>query len=220
MKIDLGNFKKFGFEVFIIFTGITLSFLFDEWRSERQRVEIEQEYFIRLKSDLTHDTSTYESFMQHSIEKYKYCEVALGYFSGDSLADSIFSFINSVFLFTPYQHTYQEMLSTGSLYSMKTDTLKYDLIEYYSLVSELIRINDIAIEINDRTQQILNRHLELISEENNFGKFKIAVPLSDNLELKNLIFESRTYTGFLKGFIPLLNESAKKLIDLIEQNEE
>jgi hypothetical protein len=47
------NLKKFGFEILIIFSGITLSFLFDEWRSNRNEIKRTTEVLNAIDIEIT-----------------------------------------------------------------------------------------------------------------------------------------------------------------------
>lgn len=47
------NLRKFGFEILIIFSGITLSFLFDEWRTNRNQVKRTTEIFRTIDGEIT-----------------------------------------------------------------------------------------------------------------------------------------------------------------------
>lgn len=50
---DMKNLRKFGFEILIIFSGITLSFLFDEWRTNRNQIKRTTEILSTIDAEIT-----------------------------------------------------------------------------------------------------------------------------------------------------------------------
>src|SRR5688572_25167936 len=93
------NVKTYLFEVLVIFTAITASFLFDEWRQDRERIKLERDYLMRLDADLSKDIEAFKGMAEYSQSQLDYCEIAIKAMNGDKAADTIFSFITGIYLF-------------------------------------------------------------------------------------------------------------------------
>lgn len=76
--------KKYLFEVLTIFIGISISFLFDEWRENRKDEEIARKNLIFLRSNLVQDTLILTGMTEigkasiYSINKLIYFNVSFG----------------------------------------------------------------------------------------------------------------------------------------------
>jgi hypothetical protein len=218
-KDRLKNFRTYFFEVTVIFTGITASFYFDEWRTDRDRISLEREYLLRLDTDLRNDIVALQALTEHSLLQLTFCETAMLAMNGNKEADTIFSYINSIMLFEINDYTINEMQSTGAFYSIENNELKNDILHYYHSTGELLKIHNIVVEKNRNMQSELNNHLKLISEtKNNFGRFEVIVPIEENLRLANLIYEKKNFVKFLFNFSPVVSKEAEQLREIIKKN--
>ncbi|HEU5291661.1 MAG TPA: hypothetical protein VFU05_13520 [Cyclobacteriaceae bacterium] len=52
----MSTLKKYVFEVIVIFIGITISFIFEEWRNSRQDEQKEREQYVLLLGDIKSDS--------------------------------------------------------------------------------------------------------------------------------------------------------------------
>lgn len=68
MKFGLKNrLGKYVFEISVIFLGITLSFLFEEWRTKREKGDITKNHLIEIKEEalsIKHIISIYDSLVK------------------------------------------------------------------------------------------------------------------------------------------------------------
>ncbi|MBU6341311.1 MAG: hypothetical protein KGS48_07455, partial [Bacteroidetes bacterium] len=130
--------KKYLFEVLTIFIGISISFLFDEWRENRKDEEIARKNLIFLRSNLVQDTLILTGMTEigkasiYSINK-------LIYFNKDSeISDSLNAYIDKAagYLdFKPNQMAYEEIKQTGNTSLIKNDTLKRSFLSYYTIIA-------------------------------------------------------------------------------------
>lgn len=64
-----GEFKKYVFEIIVIFIGITISFLFDGWRREKEENQRIKEQMVLLTNDFTRITSWIDQIDSQYVEQ-------------------------------------------------------------------------------------------------------------------------------------------------------
>jgi len=129
--------KKYISEVLIIFIGISISFLFDEWRNNRKDDETIQKHLTVLRTNLIQDTLVLTGMIENGIKLVQSTNKLI-YFKVDSeISDSIDYHIDnaaSYLVFKSNQTAYEEIKQTGQTNLIKNDSLKRAFLSYYTLV--------------------------------------------------------------------------------------
>jgi hypothetical protein len=129
--------KKYVSEVLIIFIGISISFLFDEWRDGRKDRETAQKHLTFLRTNLVRDTSMLTNMKELS-EEMKKSANRLAYFKRDlEILDSIDTYIDnaaSYVTFKPNRMAYDEIAQTGHTSLITNDSLKRSMLSYYTII--------------------------------------------------------------------------------------
>ena len=129
--------KKYVSEIFVIFIGISISFLFDEWRDNRRDAETVERHLVVLRENLAKDTLNLTIMINHGNKLIKSIN-KLAYFRLDSqITDSLSFHIDnaaSYLSFKSNQMAYEEIKQTAHTDLIKNDTLKKSFLSYYTSV--------------------------------------------------------------------------------------
>lgn len=136
---------RYAAEVMIIFLGITISFLFDQWREERQQkrdlIELSGSLLmdinsltLKLQEDLAGSESWIGQLDSLRVQRttHVYADRQLGWFSR-VVTGQIF------FLFQPHSPTYLSA-ANSSLYSELPDSIKNQLYDLYQVRLPLFQL--------------------------------------------------------------------------------
>ncbi len=129
--------KRYIAEILIIFIGISISFLFDEWRDNRKDDETAAKHLAVLKSNLVQDTFQLTGMIDLG-KKLVRSTNKLAYFKLDSeIADSLDFHIDnatSYLNFKSNQTAYEEIKQTAHTNLIENDSLKTAFLAYYTLI--------------------------------------------------------------------------------------
>ena len=126
-------------EILLVVLGILIAVQFNNQNNEWKLDRIEELSLIRLSEDLQSDIDRFDFLITRLSERIELCDSTLQLIStqesmGDRLAIIEIHQINS-FLVEGNTTTYEEMINTGRLYSMKNQELRSQIIDYYRTVS-------------------------------------------------------------------------------------
>jgi len=206
-------------EVFIIFLGITISFLFDQWRADRQKrqdlIELSQSLLMDvggLKAKLTEDLSGSASWLRQldSLRAQRILktnsERQLKWFY-EMITGQIY------FLFEPHSPTYLSA-ANSSLYSELPDSIKNELYNLYQ-----VRLPLFELLYNEQRQNIAHFRNNTVVPAGDFYHDDVTDIHPDLKKLAQEI-EHPVYGNFINQVILLekevykLNES--DFVSLIE----
>lgn len=210
-KIKLTYLATFFFEVIVIFVGITISFYFDEWREEKSRNTLENEYLNRLAIDIDKDILFCEYAIKNSEEFIENYEIALDALSGNKFADSIFSYLMVSQISELNNFTFVEMQNNGVFYSIKNTEIKSKILNYYKLSNEFLKILEIVKKLNLDLKEELNPYIKYNNPGNTFLKMEIIKEINGNIILNNIIAELMTYSNFQIALANYLIDQGKEL---------
>jgi hypothetical protein len=213
--------KKYVFEVLTIFIGISISFLFDEWRENRKDDEIARKNLIFLKSNLVQDTMVLTGMIDigkasvHSINK-------LIYFKQDSeIADSLNAHIDKAagYLdFKPNQMAYEEIKQTGHTSLIKNDTLKRSFLSYYTFVSPYCIEWCGVDKMQTMTQLIpeMSIYFPVVVDTSNVVSVQEKIKSLKIRKIRNLLIMNAAYKQEVVKVFLFTKEAAKKLLKRID----
>jgi hypothetical protein len=124
-------------EVVIIFVGISMSFLYDEWREKRQNEETATKHMISIRENLVQDTTVLSKYIEFAHEIIR-CTELMAYDSDklnnldtfDYCIDMTASYID----FSPNITAFDEMKSNGHTKLIVNDSLRKAINKYYTLI--------------------------------------------------------------------------------------
>ncbi len=186
------------FEIMVIFIGISISFLFDEWRDNRKDRELEHKHLIDLKSNLQQDTFQ----LAHMIEGGKIfvnSSRKLATFKNDAaILDSIDFHIDnasSYQLLKSNKTAYEEIKQTGHTGLITNDSLKKIVLQHYTLlipyceewgnIDKNYTLTQLIPEISNYFPTVLDT-TNMVSASQKIKALKIQ-------KLRNLLLTNATY---------------------------
>lgn len=133
-KLSGQSLKSFAWDVSAIVIGLTITFLIDEWRSERNLHREEMSILESIREELEADVKMAEGKIELLIEREKNKEKLLDHKTFDDPV-SLSTVINQQLLsyqgFFPHNNTY-ESISAELRNSISSDHLRTNLQSYYS----------------------------------------------------------------------------------------
>ena len=210
-SLKLNQVTTFLFEVLIIFIGITMSFYFEEWREENERVALQKDYLIRLTNDIDKDIEYCEFITGNSANVQNNYKIALESINGNKEADTIFSYINVTQLFQPNNYTFIEMQNQGIFYSIEDSKLKTQILDFYNSTYYLVEVFEILKKLNTELKEEISKYMKYKNPGSGFLKMEIVSEIKGNLTLYNKLSEVMTYSNFIKNMSQDIIQSGKSL---------
>lgn len=214
--------EKYISEIIVIFIGISISFLFDEWRESRRDDETIKKHLTVLKTNLVQDTLNltfqinYGNKLVNSINK-------LTYFKSDSqITDSIDFHIEnaaSYLSFKSNQMAYEEIRQTAHTTLIKSDSLKTLFLSYYTskvpFCIEWCKID----ETHTMTQLIpeMSIYFPILIDSLNVVTPQEKAKSLKQKKLRNLLLVN---SGFKKATINTLTMTKKSTLNLLKKVDE
>ena len=183
-------------EILLVVIGILIAVQINNWNNARKFSNIERITLTRLTEDLENDSKRYDFLIERLTERINRCDSALQLLEKQRSIQDKLDVINihliNYFLVESYTITYEEMLNTGRLYSLKDKELRSSIVAYYRDV---------------------NKWSTYIERDNNQLRNIASQPhLNDVWVIQRRIWNDKTITP--KEF-PWLNQpDAKQTIDL------
>lgn len=219
LKVTL---EKYISEIIVIFIGISISFLFDEWRESRRDDETIKKHLTVLRTNLVQDSLNltfqinYGNKLVNSINK-------LTYFKSDSqITDSIDFHIEnaaSYLSFKSNQMAYEEIRQTAHTTLIKSDSLKNLFLSYYTsrvpYCTEWCKID----ETHTMTQLIpeMSIYFPILVDSLNVVTLQEKAKSLKQKKLRNLLLLN---SGFKKATINTLTMTKKSTLNLLKKVDE
>ena len=141
-------------EFMLILTGVVTALAVDEWRESRQDRQLEQEYLIRLQSDLIatrasieETTADFERLIAHGRAVARVLE------SGASFPADTLGFLASALHVSRGGYdpavsrgAWDDLISTGNLRLLRNEMLRYRLSTFYGGVDNVLRPIDYSAD--------------------------------------------------------------------------
>jgi len=131
-------------EIILVVLGILIALQINNWNENRNDVILGKEYLSRLKSDIEFDQSLLkEATIDRYERKVTSLEKGKAYYQGNYIIKDTLQFLNDigyggVFGYVNWNlntNTYNELISTGNLRTIKSDSLRINIISYYEIVN-------------------------------------------------------------------------------------
>lgn len=171
-----GNLKKYLIyaigEILLVMIGILLALQVNNWNLNAKNEEKLESFLVKLKKDIESDIafisgrdtffSKLESNSEKAINKFYEAKTVQDILFVDSLFSSQWNDLRI------NKSVYQEMLSTGSIYTLKNKALQDKLTNYYSFIEShqyyIKEVNEISTQLRN-SEHLFSLHLLLNSEK-------------------------------------------------------
>lgn len=217
-KYDL---KKYIAEVLIIFIGISISFLFDEWRDNRKDDETAQKHLSVLRSNLIQDTLQLTGMIDLG-KKLVRSTNKLSYFKLDAeIADSVDFHIDnaaSYLNFKPNQTAYEEIKQTAHTNLIKNDSLKRAFLSYYTLIIPYSTEWCTVDRTQTMTQLIpeMTIYFPVVPDTQHIVSAPEKIRSLKTRKLRNLLLTSATYKQEVIKTFTFTKEICKSLLKRVD----
>lgn len=215
---------RYAAEVVIIFLGITISFLFDQWRSERQKkqdlIELSQSLLmdieglkIKLKDDLGGSEAWIRQLDSLRVQR-----------TSDHISDRQLSWLYRLvtgqiyFLFEPHSPTYLSA-ANSSLYSELPDNIKNELYNLYQA-----RLPFFQLLYNQQRENITHFRNNTVMPAQNYLYHSDPIQLQPDLQRLAQEVQRPVYGNFINQIIIMekevykLNEGASEPLTGLEND--
>lgn len=136
-----GKYFKYAIgEIILVVIGILIALQINNWNQERKDHTLEKEYLTRLKDDIKFDIGWMNKYILDKRDrKVKSLENGKAYYQGTYVIKDTLQFLNNIGYGGVYgnaawsliTNTYNELLSTGNLRKIESNTLRTEIINYY-----------------------------------------------------------------------------------------
>lgn len=146
-----GGTKKYFFyaigEIILVVIGILIALQINNWNENRKDRILEKEYLTRLREDLKFDISWINNYYLGRFEKKIHSlEMAKAYYQGNYVIKDTVQFLidigyGGVFGNTDWslnRNTYNEIISTGNLRKIESDSFRTKINDYYESLNGYI----------------------------------------------------------------------------------
>jgi len=136
-----GKYLKYAIgEIVLVVIGILIALSINNWNQERKDRIIEKEYLTRLLEDIKSDISRTKTYI---LDRYKHkvegLENGKAYYQGNYVIKDTLQFLKNISYggvygnvsFNLNKNTYNELISTGNLRKIGSDTLRNEIVNYY-----------------------------------------------------------------------------------------
>ncbi len=121
-------------EIFLVVIGILIAVSINNWNQDRKDRLVELKYLTNLKADLVQELRNNDTFLAFRRAKVKSSSIALHMDPPSSIEDvkTYTDHYEQVFfwnVFVPNNNTFKELLSSGNLNQITSDSIKQGLLE-------------------------------------------------------------------------------------------
>lgn len=196
-----GKYLKYAIgEILLVMIGILLALQVNNWNSDKRNEAKLKSFLTNLKKDIESDMqfirnrdtlfAIFESDSEKAINKFHKAKSVNDILFIDSLFSSQWNDLRI------NKSVYQEMLSTGSIYTLKNKVLKDKLTNYYSFIEShqyyIKEVNTISTQLRNN-EHLLPLHL-ITSKRNTQGKLNVKWITDPNSKTYLALYKFYTYT--------------------------
>ncbi|MFN8347977.1 MAG: hypothetical protein U0X91_23435 [Spirosomataceae bacterium] len=214
--------EKYVSEILVIFLGISMSFLFDEWRQNRSDEETAKKHLAFLRTNLVQDTLLLTRMIDlgHKMVRSSH---KLAYFQQDSdITDSLSLHIDnaaSYLTFKPNQMAYEEIKQTAHTNLIKNDSLKTLFLSYYTSVipscTEWCKVD----ETHTMTQLIpeMSLYFPVVIDSLHLVSASEKAKALRQKKVRNLLLTNAAYKDATIYTFAITKKYTKKLLQKVDQ---
>jgi len=201
MKTNTVDWKNHLIELVVVFIGITLAFMLNNWREHAKDREIEGQYLRSFHEEISYSKAKLDTILNRNKAKINYLNNTIELLEGDALpSDSILAVLAQmaqISFFIPKTNTYESIKNSGNFNIIENYEVRTKIIEYYesfegkNLVEGFYKmyIDDYIIPYFFENVDILNSRIMNKNEIKSFrfnnliiGYYQLLVQLVDTYE--------------------------------------
>ena len=201
MKTNEVDWKNHSIELIVVFIGITLAFMLNNWREDVKDNKLESQYINSFHDEIVYSNAKLNTIISTNRTKVEYLKKTIAQLKTDKLPiDSTLAVIAKMVqinLFIPKTNTYESIKNSGNFNLIDNYKIRSKIIEYYEsfegkkLIEEYYRmyIDNYLIPYFFENVDILNSKIVLEKGLDNFrlnnlivGYYQLLVQVVDNYE--------------------------------------
>jgi hypothetical protein len=135
MKRNKVEWKNHLIELIVVFFGITLAFMLNNWREQAKNNQIESQYLSSFHDEIVNSNAKLDTIIKTNKVKIRYLTNTIALLKSDKLqADSTMAVIAQmaqISLFIPKTNTYESIKNSGNFNIIESYEIRSKIIEYY-----------------------------------------------------------------------------------------
>lgn len=187
-------------EIFLVVIGILIAVLLNNQNNASKLAKMEELSLIRLSEDLKDDINRYD-YLDFRLEgRIHRCDSTLSLIENQKSREDRLGIISihhiNFFLVEANTTTYDEMINTGRLYSMKNKELRSDIIDYYR------DVNKWSTYVGRNNQQLRNMMIQ--SNYNDYWVIQKTILADKSVNINKYPWLKETYSREIKDIETLI----------------
>ena len=220
------KYIKYAFgEIILVVIGILIALQINNWNDYRKDLILEKEYLRRIKSDIQFDVNWINRYILEKYDhKVKCLEMGKAYYQGSYVIKDTLQFLNDIGYGGVFgnvslnlnRNTYNELISTGNLRKIESDTLRTNIVDYYEYVNAIINT---SLDYKSGYISFTNSHTAFNINNRDYiaefdqKRFLKNIKTEEYYRLANL---ELTLAHRISDFAKNINDNAEKLMDRID----
>lgn len=173
------KWPEYFLEILVITAGILGAFALNNWNEGRKNAETEQTYLIRLESDLEETVQRQDEYLNWLRNRLLQKQLLINAIAENTLQpdpnlDTAIWLSGVAFLRAENLSTINELVSSGQLQIISSDSLKERLSEFISDTERFGQIIDLSFQLQkpyfDAFAKYVDRKIEYDSEKDRFAE--------------------------------------------------
>ncbi|MBT6765423.1 MAG: hypothetical protein HOA90_12925 [Prolixibacteraceae bacterium] len=204
------DWRKLTLELIVVFLGVTVGFLLNNWRIQNQEKSLEQKYLNGFAQNIKiNNTSLQTAIETDSLRIENMKPMILILQSGELPADSVISVFQNIISISRLEFhtdTYQEIINSGNLNIITNFQLKEKIVNYHISIDGVKFVEDYFHNYHNTfvLPFVLNEFNMLTGELNNLD-------IIETVKFSNVI---ASYYSMLQQQLKVYKELLVKSIDL------
>jgi hypothetical protein len=209
-------------EIIVIIIGITLSFVFDEWRNERKDRRDEHSYLTMLQEDLTHDTTVLGMYILRQEEAIRCTQRLASFGAVADVEDSLFFLLDNTagyVEFAPRSAAFEELRQTGRTSLLNNSLLRRQVFTLYTQVYPFLKewtLVDKTHVLSSLIPEITN-HLPIAADSASLSRFSSHAKALQQGRLNYLLHTEASFKQAVLGTLKLAKNAATSLLTEVKR---
>lgn len=218
------NWRQAIAEVSLLFLGAALALSVDAWTDRRTQLATEREHLLALRADFEANDSIYREGLRAHQDQLAHIRAFLKLLDGPPESvpvDSLTGMVRRAFVwddFVPVLATYHDLVGSGALSVLRSDSLRIALAGFDSYVIGKLPLNDLALDQwSSQVTPFFIQHLHVSEMYGERGTFEFEGQLNPGYDLGPPIsrFQADSESVWSREFANLLAIRALSIGDAI-----
>ena len=201
------DWRKLGFELVVVFLGVTAGFLLNNWRIERQEKKLEQKYITGFLQDLQSNITELELALKEDSIWLENASPLLQTITERNIPhDSAKTMMKNIVKFSKLnasKGTYLDIINSGNLNILSDFKMRSELINYHQKLNGVELFDDFFYQyFNDFVMPFLFKEFDILEVEFN------------NPE----IIHSKQFANLFAGYFSMIQQRKATYSDLLKKS--